>query len=153
MFLDSNTFTTVIGNAPLVSIDFVVHNSEDKVLLGLRRNRPAQNYWFVPGGRILKNESLADAFLRLTEDELGLAIAINKAELLGPYDHFYNDCVFGEHISTHYVAIAYRLKLNDLVCLPEQQHFDYQWLRVDELLASEQVHENTKAYFLSKEWI
>ena len=61
MFLDKSTFTTVIDSSPLVSIDLVVLDREGNVLLGERLNRPAQGYWFVPGGRITKNESLADA--------------------------------------------------------------------------------------------
>lgn len=75
MFLDQTTFSTIIACTPLVSIDLVVTNANGQVLLGQRLNRPAKNYWFVPGGRILKNESLAQAFKRLTRDELSSAPA------------------------------------------------------------------------------
>ena len=63
MFLDKNTFSTVIASTPLVPIDLVVKNHQSQVLLGQRLNRPAQGFWFVPGGRILKNEFL-DAEVR-----------------------------------------------------------------------------------------
>lgn len=149
MFLDKSTFTTVIDSTPLVSIDLVVLDSEDNALLGKRLNRPAQDYWFVPGGRITKNESLSDAFKRLTLDELGEAFSITDAELLGPYDHFYDDYVFGEEVSTHYVAIAYVLRLNQpLSKLPiDIQHGNYRWLSKTELLSSERVHKHSKWYF------
>jgi colanic acid biosynthesis protein WcaH len=149
MFLDKSTFTTVIDSTPLVSIDLVVLDSEDNALLGKRLNRPAQDYWFVPGGRITKNESLADAFKRLTLDELGEAFSITDAELLGPYDHFYDDYVFGEEVSTHYVAIAYVLRLTQpLSKLPiDIQHGNYLWLSKTELLSSERVHKHSKWYF------
>jgi colanic acid biosynthesis protein WcaH len=149
MFLDNSTFTTVIDSTPLVSIDLVVLDSEDNALLGKRLNRPAQDYWFVPGGRITKNESLADAFKRLTLDELGEAFSITDAELLGPYDHFYDDYVFGEEVSTHYVAIAYVLRLTQpLSKLPiDIQHGNYLWLSKTELLSSERVHKHSKWYF------
>jgi colanic acid biosynthesis protein WcaH len=149
MFLDNSTFTTVIDSTPLVSIDLVVLDSEDNALLGKRLNRPAQDYWFVPGGRITKNESLADAFKRLTLDELGEAFSITDAELLGPYDHFYDDYVFGEEVSTHYVAIAYVLRLTQpLSKLPiDIQHGNYRWLSKTELLSSERVHKHSKWYF------
>ena len=66
-FLDKDTFSTVIENAPLISIDLVVKNSEDKILLGQRVNKPAKNSWFVPGGRIYKDESIEQAFQRITK--------------------------------------------------------------------------------------
>ena len=59
---------------PLISIDLLVQNEHGEYLLGLRNNRPAQGYWFVPGGRVLKNETLDGAFKRLTFEELGIEL-------------------------------------------------------------------------------
>jgi colanic acid biosynthesis protein WcaH len=78
MFLDKETFSTVIESTPLVSIDLVIKNQQGQALLGQRLNRPAKGFWFVPGGRVLKNESLAAAFKRLTLDELGQNSLLNK---------------------------------------------------------------------------
>ncbi|WP_139751860.1 GDP-mannose mannosyl hydrolase [Aeromonas media] len=150
MFLDKETFRTVVRSAPLVSIDLVVINSQGQVLLGQRTNRPAQGFWFVPGGRILKNEAMATAFLRLSKAELGLASELGDAEFLGVYEHFYTDNFSGTDFSTHYVVLGYRLVHDlDLNSLPDAQHHSYRWFDVAELLASVQVHDNTKAYFLS----
>ncbi len=57
-FLEKDTFTKVIDCTPLISIDLVIENSSSEILLGYRNNRPAKGYWFVPGGRILKDESM-----------------------------------------------------------------------------------------------
>jgi colanic acid biosynthesis protein WcaH len=177
MFLDKPTFSAVIASSPLVSIDLLVQNRAGQVLLGERCNRPAQGYWFVPGGRVLKNESLATAFLRVTTAELGVAIPITAATLQGPADHFYADSVFDAQVSTHYVALAYRLCLDEvpavpdrsgaerlqdsgldtlaepatlpeLTALPKQQHDRYHWFGLDELRTDPAVHLNTQAYFL-----
>lgn len=159
MFLDQATFSTVIASTPLVSIDLVVTNANGQVLLGQRLNRPAMNYWFVPGGRILKNEPLAEAFKRLTRDELGQEFTIDQATLLGPFDHFYADNVFSDMLtsgkittddaSTHYVAIAFTLQLDGpLANLPlAVQHGGYHWFDVPSLLADPKVHLHTKWYF------
>lgn len=149
MFLDKETFSTVINSTPLVSIDLVVVNQNGQVLLGQRLNRPAQGYWFVPGGRILKNELLAIAFQRLTLNELGTQFNIEQAQLLGPYTHLYDDYVFGIEINTHYVAIAYQLSVNsvDLNLPLDEQHDNYKWLSVDELLVADNVHKHSKWYF------
>jgi colanic acid biosynthesis protein WcaH len=107
MFLDKELFSKVIKNTPLVSIDLVVKNNRGQTLLGQRLNKPAKGFWFVPGGRILKDEALAAAFKRLTLDELGEVFNIEQASLLGPYDHFYDDNVFGDEFSSHCVRTGY----------------------------------------------
>ena len=49
---------------------------------------------------------------------------------------------------THYVVLAYRLELSRLPSeVPDDQHRELRWWSVDDLLASQEVHPNTKAYF------
>ena len=147
--LELETFKTVVASTPLVSIDLIVRNSQGQVLLGLRNNRPAQGFWFVPGGRICKDETMGFAFSRLTEGELGVKAEIDQACFIGPYQHFYSDNFSGEDFSTHYVVLGYELTLDiDLTSLPADQHHDYRWFSVEELLASDLVHQHTKDYFL-----
>lgn len=148
MFLDNKTFETVIDSTPLISIDLVVKNSQGQVLLGFRTNRPAQGYWFVPGGRIQKNESMKAAFTRLCQNELGLTCSIEQAKCLGPFEHFYNDSVFGEYVSTHYVVLGYEIVVEESqLKLPKEQHSQYQWFDVNTLLTQENVHQHSKWYF------
>ena len=149
--LDEKTFKTVVAFTPLVSIDLIIRNKQGKILLGLRTNRPAQGFWFVPGGRIGKDETFEQAFLRLTKIELGFSLPLAMASFIGPYQHLYNENFSGSDFSTHYVVLGYQLNLDiDLQSLPTEQHQLYQWWDVDELIRSEQVHHNTKAYFSDK---
>lgn len=152
MFLSQADFTHVIANTPLISIDLVVKNPQGEFLLGWRNNRPAKNHWFVPGGRIQKNERLEDAFLRLTQDELGLPVAMHEARWKGLYEHFYDDFVFTDEstqpVTTHYVVLAFYVEVNQPVeALPRLQHTDYCWMPRHEILAHEQVHEHSRTYF------
>jgi colanic acid biosynthesis protein WcaH len=62
MLLPPDIFRTVIASTPLIAIDLIVRNLQGQILLGWRVNRPAQGYWFVPDGRVLKNEALDNAF-------------------------------------------------------------------------------------------
>jgi colanic acid biosynthesis protein WcaH len=155
--LDDLTFKTIIDCTPLISIDLVVRDSSGRVLLGQRLNRPAQGFWFVPGGRILKGESLADAFRRLTLVELGIEFDIADARYLGLYEHFYDDSIYtdaakGVAVSTHYVVNGFEVVLpsaDDLASgdLPDEQHGAYQWFGEDELMASDEVHVHSQWYF------
>ena len=145
--LDANTFAHIIQHTPLVSIDLVVQNTQGDYLLGQRTQRPAQDSWFVPGGRIFKNESLDTAFQRLTLNELGQNLDRQYARLLDIYEHFYQDSMFDPQTSTHYVVLAYKLSLNlDLNQLPKQQHQGYRRYSAQQALTDPQVHPHSQAY-------
>lgn len=151
MWLPSDIFRTVVSSAPLVSIDLIVQNADGRVLLGQRLNRPAKGFWFVPGGRIQKNETLDTAFARLTEVELGQRFERGQCRLLDVYEHFYTDSVFGggtDGPDTHYVVLGYHLCLLPGVDLqpPVEQHGCYRWWSPQEMLDHPDVHKNTRAY-------
>ncbi|WP_179878341.1 NUDIX domain-containing protein, partial [Vibrio cholerae] len=103
MYLEKEDFRGLVQHGVLFSIDLVVLDTQNQILVGERVNRPAQGYWFVPGGRVYKNETLIKAFERICLDELGQIFSYQDAKSLGLYDHFYNDSVFGDDISTHYI--------------------------------------------------
>ncbi len=73
-----------------------MRNNKQEILLGKRLNRPAQGSWFVPGGRILKDESLENAFKRLMKEELAIetqGLKAHNGTFKGIYQHFYDDNV------------------------------------------------------------
>jgi colanic acid biosynthesis protein WcaH len=92
---------------------------------------------------------LASAFQRLMTDELGERFNIKQASLLGPYDHFYEDDVFGDTFTTHYVAIAFVLVIDhELTGSPVGvQHGQHQWFYIATLTGNNEVHSNTKNYY------
>ena len=145
--LNDTDFLRVIAATPLVSIDLILRNELGAVLLGQRLNKPAQGCWFVPGGRIWKNERVADALRRISQRELG--ITITAADLIGVFDHIYPDNFLGApDVNTHYVVLGMAAALSTQVPLAtDDQHGELRWWTVDALLANEVVHENTKAYF------
>lgn len=150
-FLAPDEFRLILDSTPLISIDLIVKNSDGRVLLGKRLNQPAKGYWFVPGGRVLKNERLDAAFLRLSEAELGVKVDINSASYLGLYEHFYDDSALSHAISTHYVVNAFVIELSEpLSNLPIEQHSDYRWLSENELLNTNDVHDHTQWYFMNE---
>lgn len=148
MFLSAEDFATVVRATPLVSIDLIVENQAGEFLLGQRTQRPAQNYWFVPGGRVQKDETLERAFVRLTEAELGTPFSLQDGEFYGVWQHFYDDNFSGPEFSTHYIVLGFRLRVNaDALQLPVAQHSGYRWLTAADWLARDDVHDNSRAYF------
>jgi len=149
MFLDRDDFLSVIKNAPLISIDLIVKNSKKEILLGKRVNEPAKGSWFVPGGRIFKNETLDEAFNRITREELGLDKKREKSKFYGIYEHFYENNVFGSDFGTHYVVLAHEFIINVDIRLNDQ-HEEYRWFSLNEILNTRNIHKYTKNYFLGR---
>ncbi len=147
--LEPGDFGNVIRLTPLVAIDMVVRSADGRVLVGCRTYEPAKGWFFVPGGRITKNETLAAAFRRISLAELGAEKQIEEARFLGVHEHFYpTNRLEHSGFGTHYVVLAYELTspMHDAL-LPKDQHGEYAWQTEAELLSCPEVHENTKAYF------
>jgi len=144
-------FEHIIRLTPLVAIDLVVCSPDGRILVGYRKNEPAKECFFNPGGRITKNETLAAAFRRISLAELGVERQIEEGQFLGVYEHFYTtNNPERPGFGTHYVVLAYELilPLQDSR-LPNDQHGEFAWLTQAELLQSPQVHQYTKNYFLT----
>lgn len=152
MFLNKEDFANVVRSTPLISMDFIIENEFGEFLVGKRTNRPAKGYWFVPGGRILKDETLEQAFMRLTEEELGQQFLMTHGHFFGVWQHFYDDNFSGVAFTTHYIVLGFQLKISSItLTLPSKQHEVWRWVKPDKLNADENVHKNTRAYFNSTE--
>lgn len=148
-YLSDSDINTVIRLAPLVSIDLIIRDPENRVLLGLRTNEPAKGYFFVPGGIILKDEPLPDAFARIMQREINQPGMLEQATMIGVFDHFYHTNRAGDPgYGTRYVVLAHEVRLPDISGIaPDRQHSELSWWTEADLMNSERVHENTKAYF------
>jgi colanic acid biosynthesis protein WcaH len=147
--LNDIEFAQVVRSTPLISVDLILRDPDKKVLVGLRTNEPAKGFYFVPGGIILKNETIAAAFARILHSELGCQVSFEKARFVGIFEHFYSANRFANpEFGTHYVALAYEVLLT---CRPEivldTQHCAIRWIDEHELHEAIDVHPYTKAYF------
>ena len=154
-WLSTETFTEACSALPLVSIDLLITRpgkDGEELLLGLRNNRPAQGWWFTPGGRIRKNEPLHEAMHRIAAGELNLPTTLlPRATLLGAWDHFYADSAFSGAVSTHYVNLAYWLRVDgseagaiEAPAGDQHQHSAWQWLPLESAMHAELVHKNVR---------
>ena len=145
--LDSEIFQTVIENAPLVSIDLCIV-CDGSLLLGLRNNEPLKGVWFTPGGRILKNEAWTESLKRIALSELGLQVdGSEHFRLMGVWDHFYENSVISESISTHYVNLPHYMRIERLPDLKlDDQHTEMAWFDLQEVSSSSRFNEYMRNY-------
>lgn len=145
--ISSDKFRLVIENTPLISIDFIIENRNGDYLLGKRINKPADGFWFTLGGRIFKNERIDAAIGRLSKKEFNLEITQEMLNFHGVYEHFYDNSYADNEISTHYVVLAYHLKIDKELILPDIEHNAYHYFSKEELLNNSDVHDYVKNYF------
>jgi colanic acid biosynthesis protein WcaH len=159
--LDDETFLAVLEAAPLVSIDLIVTDARGRLLVGKRINDPAKGFFFVPGGRIRKDETLEEALRRIANGELETreadwnvanvaGLEWSSANIVEVVTHHYDGNVFGKPgVSTHYVVIAYRLDVagidlthlttdsaqrsDDRQDAERRQHSEYLWIAAFDL--------------------
>lgn len=153
--IDNQKFLEIIENTPLVSIDLILRDSRNRLLLGRRVNEPAKGKWFVPGGRIRKDESIDEAFERISVEEIGRKFSRTDARLLDVYTHWYDTNFLSRPgISTHHVVLAYEIGVpENFQIKTREQHSDYRWFSSDEAdpavsdHADPDVHEYVLPYF------
>jgi colanic acid biosynthesis protein WcaH len=149
-FLLYKDFERAVCALPLVSVDWVLLNTAGQMLLGKRCNAPARDWWFTPGGRVRKNEPLSRCLRRVAFAELALQVSeVHGAELMGVWDHFYEDSVFSSEVSTHYVNLPHLLRMPntlDLNTLPSDQHSAWRWQDVKAAAVAHDVHPYVRLY-------
>ena len=132
--LDAVTFKTVVESMPLASIDLCLVY-EGQLLMGLRQNEPLKGQWFTPGGRLLKNERWQDGLARIAKAELGLNVTSDAFELMGVWDHFYDNSAINESISTDYVNLPHVCYLESRPELSlDPQHESVGWFDIPSLI-------------------
>jgi colanic acid biosynthesis protein WcaH len=145
--LEPDIFKSIVKNAPLVSIDIcLVHDEE--ILLGKRSNEPLKGNWFTPGGRIFKNEPWEKCIRRVANSELGIVIdELPSFRLMGVWDHFYENSVMDENVSTHYVNLPHYCILEKRpYLLKDQQHNDLSWFSLHEVASNNSFHKYMRGY-------
>lgn len=155
-FLSKKKLLQVIDDAPLASIDLIVRDANERVLLGWRKDNPAKDTWFVPGGRIRKGETHKQAFVRILGGELGVDAKIEDSSFWGVFNHDYRTNFEEEPgIGTQFVVLAYEVRFPQIrrEKLPDIQHSKWKWFTVAELLKDPDVDRCTKEFFREPEYL
>ncbi|NVM54411.1 MAG: NUDIX hydrolase [Candidatus Helarchaeota archaeon] len=90
---------------PKTTVDSIILEQNQSIVLIKRKNPPYQDYWALPGGFVELGEKVEDAVIRETKEETGLTIEILK--LAGVYSDPKRDP------RGHTISIAYLCKRQD----------------------------------------
>ena len=148
--LNEEEWKFVVRSAPIYAMDLIIFSKEKGILLGKRKNNPAKGFYFVPGGRIYKNEKRDLGFKRISTNEIGVTLDFTNSELIDIFEHFYNTSKWShDEISTHYIVEARLININSEVekniTNSDNQHSDFIWVK-DTNIQKIDVHPYCKPY-------
>lgn len=116
-WIDDECYATIQKKMPIATVDAIIFH-KDKFLLMKRNDSPVKGEWWIPGGRIFKNESIEDAVKRKVFEETGLQCKI--IEQLGVINQIFPEC--------HTISIFYLVESNRNDVKLNTEHSDYKWV-------------------------
>lgn len=129
---EKRIYAEAVQNLPIPCVDVFLFNPASKsYLLVLRKDPPAKNFWWPPGGRVYKGETLAECAKRKCLEELGLKPSdVMAIKNLGVVETFFPDSAW--NTQTHTINTLYLVRLNSEV-VPNLDNTcqNYKWVPID----------------------
>lgn len=117
-------------NQPVVGVGVVVVSS-GKLVLVKRGVEPALGKWSFPGGAVELGESVRDAVIRETKEEIGLDVYITKDAPIDAYDIMTLD--EAGLLQFHFVLLHFLARPKDGVLKPASDVTEAKWVPFDEV--------------------
>lgn len=105
MIISAKQYGEILEVLPILCVDIVITNPKGEYLLIKRSNEPLKGQWWVIGGRVFKGESLKQAAIRKTAEEVGLTIA--DVRPIGYYEDTFEKNIFGSPTPLHSVSVVF----------------------------------------------
>lgn len=116
--LSYEEFLESLRLSPRLVVELVIENDKGEILLLKRDKEPYKDHWHLPGGFLLKGETINDCFQRISVDELGSELNAATGKFEGLFENIDGDP--RGHI-LHYVM---SIKAND-VSISNGKYFDH----------------------------
>jgi colanic acid biosynthesis protein WcaH len=127
MLIEEKLYKKIITVLPIPCVDLVVENQKGKILLLKRRNEPAKDQWWFPGGRIHFGELRKEAAVRKLREECGLLSDFFNE--IGTYDLILHS--FDNQIS-HAITTVYHCKIESCEGLKiDNQSVAFKWNHIN----------------------
>jgi len=121
--IPNNLYKEIHRVMPILCVDLIAIRN-GSFLLVKRKNAPAKNEWWFPGGRILKGETFEKAAKRKLLQETNLIG--NEVTLLGVEETFFPDGPFGDPTHSINAVMLARVEGKETPRVDEQSE-DARW--------------------------
>lgn len=122
-------YNQILTHMPIVCVDVCIIKN-GKVFLAKRNNEPCKGEWYIPGGRVQKNEELIQTAKRKAKDETRLDCIIST-KILNIETALYEIGI--NNIPTHNVNICYLAvpMYSEQVVQLNSENCKYDWFSKD----------------------
>ena len=127
MILPEDDYKKILSTVPIVCVDCLVMNEQKEFLLVKRKNQPLKDEYWVPGGRVHKNEKLASSVHRKMRDEIGVEVEIVR--LLGFFEEIFLETKQNAQGGVHSISFLYEVKPMDGIIKLDHQSADWGWFK------------------------
>ncbi len=110
---------------PVFCIDFLFKNNYEYLLLK-RKQEPLKNYYWVPGGRLLINESIDNCAYRIQKREIGHYFS--NYELIGFSNYFFKKTINSRALHTPTLLFEINIE-NKFIPSLDKTHSEYLWTK------------------------
>jgi len=110
--MENSMFRIIHEKTPIVCIDVVLIMTDGGFLMIKRKEEPAKDQWWLPGGRVLKNESLVSAARRKVLEETSLRIK-SLVKIVEGYELLFREDPFGHGRGTHSISTCFSAEVGD----------------------------------------
>ena len=122
--MSKTLYDQIVSVMPVASVEAIIRDREDRILVLKRNNAPAKGEWWFPGGRVHKGETLSEALIREVKEETGLNIEV--ANLVGVYTRLFPE--------RHDISIVFLCSLNDGNIRLNHEHSNAKFLSIKRAL-------------------
>lgn len=127
MKLSLEDYRKFLSAMPIVCVDCLVVNEKGEYLLVKRKNEPLKGEYWVPGGRLHKNERLVDAVRRKMQEEIGVEVEILKS--LGFFEEFFERTAEQAAGGAHSISLLYLVKPKTFDIRLDDQSLEWGWFK------------------------
>jgi colanic acid biosynthesis protein WcaH len=121
MSISKDLYKQMLLNLPILCVDLIIQNSKGEYLLVKRDNEPVKGFWWIPGGRVIKNDDVYASAQKKCIQEIG--VDIEDWRVVGIYDDQYDTNAHGLETRIHTLSILCRTDVKveyDEIKLDEQ---------------------------------
>lgn len=120
-------YRKILSLMPIACVDIILTKGRSReFLLIKRKDQPVRGYFWFPGGRILKGETIFNAAIRKAKQEIG--VSIRPERIVGVYETIFRTSRPGVQGGTHTVnaVVIARIKKDALIQF-DSHHTEAKW--------------------------
>ena len=123
--IERKKFLEFITLMPFPCVDIIVINGSNYLLVK-RKNAPAKNLWWFPGGRLIKGELSEVATKRICQREIGLEVTPRR--IVDVTETIFEDGP--DEIPVHSVNIIYLVNSHSNLVVLDDDHSEFKWVQM-----------------------